>query len=90
MTDTDAPTRTVLREKIIEIVAREGAIDASSIRPDASLADLQIASADMIMILMAIEEEFDVYVPVDGALAEAVTVGALIDGITAHITLQRD
>lgn len=90
MADVENAARAALEAKIMQIVAREGAVDAASVGRQALLADLDIASADFIMILMAIEEEFSVYVPLDGPLSEAKTVGALIDGIVAHIHATQD
>ena len=62
-------------ERLLDLVAKEGMVDREALKPDASFEDLGIESADMVVILMAIEEEFGVYIPVDGDLAEATTVG---------------
>ena len=62
-------------ERLLDLVAKEGMVERDALKPDASFEDLGIESADMVVILMAIEEEFGVYIPVDGELAEATTVG---------------
>lgn len=62
-------------DRLLDLVAKEGMVERDALKPDASFEDLGIESADMVVILMAIEEEFGVYIPVDGELAEATTVG---------------
>lgn len=62
----------------MKIVAAEAMIDPASLEPEARLADLDIQSADYVMILMSIEQAFDVYIPVDSELTEARTVGDLM------------
>lgn len=62
----------------MKIVAAEAMIDPASLDPEARLADLDIQSADYVMILMSIEQAFDVYIPVDSELTEAQTVGDLM------------
>ncbi len=74
-----------LKKRILDIVASEGAIDMELLKPDAKLAEIDFVSADMIMILMALEDEFDVYIPIDESLSEAETVDALIDSLVTHI-----
>ncbi len=78
-----------LRRRLLAIVAEEGMVGDRVIDDDQRLDDLGIASADFVMILMAIEEKFGVYVPVDEKLTEAKTVGELIDVVTAHIEEHR-
>jgi acyl carrier protein len=38
-----------------------------------------------VMILTAIEDKFDVYIPMDGPFHEAKNIGDLIDAIAAYI-----
>mgnify|MGYP001765236783 CR=1 FL=1 len=74
-----------LRRRLLAIVAEEGMVKDREIAEDQRLEDLGIASADFVMILMAIEEKFGVYVPVDSRLTEAETVGDLLDAVCHHI-----
>ena len=85
MTEPALAIKTELVEQIMDIVAREGMVERASVAPDATLDSLQLKSADLMMILMAIEEEFEVYIPIDGQLSESRTVADLIDGIAQHI-----
>lgn len=74
-----------LRHQLLAIVAEEGMVGAREIGLDERLDELGIQSADFVMILMAIEEKFGVYVPVDERLTEAKTVGELLDVVCAQI-----
>ena len=67
-----------LADKLLSIVAKEGMIEGE-IDLDAELNSLSIQSADVVMILMAIEEEFGIYISVDEDLTETRTVRELID-----------
>ncbi|NLH80550.1 MAG: acyl carrier protein [Phyllobacteriaceae bacterium] len=74
-----------LRRRLLAIVAEEGMVGDREITPDQRLDELGIESADFVMILMAVEEKFGVYVPVDERLTEAKTVGELLDVVCRHI-----
>jgi acyl carrier protein len=67
-----------LMQDLRALVAREGMVKPNDLKPETRLDSLSIASADFIMILMAIEEEYDVYVSVDTEVAEAETVRDLL------------
>ncbi len=93
MTVTTAQTASdlsKLKSKILEIVATEGSIEVERLKPDAKLADIEFVSSDMIMVLMALEDEFDVYIPVDDSLSEAETVDELIGSLAAHVQSQKE
>lgn len=78
-----------LRRQLLVIVAEEGMVQNRELRPEERLDELGIESADFVMILMAIEEKFGVYVPVDERLTEAKTVGELLDVVCGHIEEHR-
>lgn len=67
-----------LSQDLLELVAREGMVEPENLNMDAKLADLDIISADFIMILMAIEEEYGAYIPVDAEMTNLETVGDLL------------
>lgn len=79
-----------MMQKIIEIVAAEAMIDPAQLAPDTLLQDLDIQSADYVMILMAIEEKFGVYISVDSELTDARTVGDLMRIVASKIKLSAD
>ena len=62
------------RARLLDIIAREGLVEASRLVPEVTLDELGIKSADVVMILMVIEEEFGAYIPVDDALSNAKTL----------------
>lgn len=67
-----------LTRDLIEVISKEGMVDMAGVTPQTTLASLNIASVDYMMILAAIEEKFAVYVPMDESLAEVKDVGELL------------
>ncbi len=84
MTDM-VQTDDTLSQELLALVAREGMVKTENLKRQAKLSDLDIISADFIMILMAIEEEYGAYISVDSELSEIETVGDLLDVATARI-----
>lgn len=82
--------RTKLIEEIIEVIASEGMVDRTRITPDATIESLDLKSVDIVMILTALEEKFNVYIPMDGDLQEAKTVEALINALADLIEKERE
>ena len=74
-----------LESDLLDLVAEEAMVDRSVLSADAKLDELDIASADFVMILMAIEEKFDVYISVDSEMSEMKTVQDLLDLATKKI-----
>lgn len=70
--------KTDISQELLELVAREGMVDMSEISPESRLEDLDIQSADFVMILMALEEEYGVYISVDNELTNVQTVQDLL------------
>jgi len=54
-------------------------VEPSEITPERPLEELDIQSADFVMILMAIEEKYGAYVSVDNELTDVVTVQDLLN-----------
>ncbi len=77
--------RSALAEQIFDVIVSEGKIDRSKITPDATLESLEVQSMDVVMILMAIEEKFGVYIPIDGPIAAAKDFQSFVDGVAARI-----
>jgi acyl carrier protein len=74
------------RARLLDIIAREGLVDAVRLVPEVTLDELGIKSADVVMILMVIEEEFGAYIPVDDALSNAKTLEDLLNALTPHLS----
>ncbi len=78
-----------LVEQILDVIISEGKIDPAKATPDATLASLEVQSIDIVMILMAIEEKFGVYVPIDGGMAEAKDLSGFVRQIESRILAER-
>jgi acyl carrier protein len=81
--------RESLAEQILETIISEGKIDRARVTPDATLESLEVQSIDIVMILMAIEEKFGVYVPIDGSIAETRNLGGFVQQIEFRILAER-
>lgn len=88
---TDVPAdRSQLIEEITEVIASEGMVDRTKITPDATIESLDLKSVDIVMILSALEEKFNVYIPMDGDLQEAKDVRSLLEALADHILKERE
>lgn len=86
MNETD---KAKLVEDLIDVICKEGMVDREKATPDATIESLDLKSIDIVMILTAIEEKFDVYIPMDGSFQEAKTVQQLIDALAAYIEKEK-
>lgn len=73
-----ADTMEKLESELLDIVAEEAMVERAVLTRDAALTDLDIASADFVMVLMAIEERYGVYISIDNELADLKTVDDLL------------
>lgn len=78
-------TDMTIEDRILDIVARGGRVDRAKLTPDATLESLGIASIDIIDILMMLEEELDVYVPVDGDWSKVGNIGELVATLAKRV-----
>ncbi len=81
----DVTDNTQLEEDLLDLVAEEGMIDRDKLQRGALMADLDIASADFIMILMAIEEKYGIYISVDNEMADLKTIQDLLTAASRKI-----
>lgn len=71
-------------EKVKAIVVEQLDVDPDDVKPEASFAnDLNADSLDVVELVMALEEEFDVEIP-DEAAEGISTVQAAVDYIIKH------
>lgn len=71
-------------ENVARILADQLDADVESITPDTRIAeDLNADSLDVVELLMAVEEEFDVQIP-DEEIENLKTVGAVVEYIQAN------
>jgi acyl carrier protein len=78
-----------LVSKIIDVIVAEGMVDREKVTMDATIESLDLKSIDIVMILTAIEDKFDVYIPMDGPFHDAKDVKSLIDAIAAYIIKEK-
>ncbi len=73
--------------EILDIVAKETAVDRARLVPDAQISDLGIPSLDLVQAIFAIEERFKVDIPVMAERAgnEFQTVGDLVNHVLATL-----
>ena len=51
------------QEAIVQIIAKQMSVDPASVKPESTMDDLSIESLDLVEIIFAIEEEFDISIP---------------------------
>ena len=84
-----ATEREQLAEQILDVIVSEGKIDRTKVTPEATLESLEVESMDVVMILMAIEQKFGVYIPIDGGIAEATDVTSFVENVAERILASR-
>jgi len=75
------PELGTIRERIMDVIVREGMIDRDKLTGTATLEDLGVQSLDMVIMLNAFEDEFDVYVPIDQTMTDVKNVDQLVAAI---------
>ena len=83
--ETKALDHADLANQIIDVIVKEGMVDREKATLDATIESLDLKSIDIVMILTAIEDKFDVYIPMDGPFHEARNIGDLVDAIAAYV-----
>jgi len=81
--------RRQLAEQILQMIVAERKLDPAQVTPEATLESLDVQSIDVVMVLMAVEDKFGVYVPVDGLVADAPNLGSFVDAIAEGILRSR-
>lgn len=72
-----------LVDDVLDIVAEKAQIDRDKLALDAKLTDLEIASLDVVEIVFALEEKFDIQIPynANAAQVEFETVGDVVKAV---------
>jgi len=84
----------MINEKdILEIVAKQAKADVSTLTRDTRLADLDLQSIDIVELVFAIEEKFDIEVPYapsdrNSAGISFQTIGEIIDAVDGLVAKQ--
>ena len=72
-------------EKVKEIIVEQLGVAETAITPEASfIDDLGADSLDIVELIMALEEEFDLEIP-DADAEKIVTVGDVVEYIREHV-----
>jgi acyl carrier protein len=74
-----------ITEKIMDIIAKEAKLDRTALTLDTRLDSLKIESLDLVQILFAIEDEFEVYVPYNDESYKLETLRDVVDGVNRLI-----
>jgi acyl carrier protein len=73
-------------QEVVDLIVSEGMVDRDKVTADATFETLGLKSIDIVMVLTAVEEKFDVYIPMDGSIAEAKDLKSFIDGVIQRIS----
>lgn len=72
---------TAVQEQIFDIIAKEGGTERDRIQPSSTLKDLEIESLNVVQIIFAIEEHFQIYMPYNNPAFDVETVGDLVETV---------
>ncbi len=72
-------------DELVEIIVKEGMIDRALVTPDATFESMGLKSIDMVMILTAVEEKYETYIPMDETVADAKDLKSFIVGVIARL-----
>lgn len=67
--------------KIFDIVAKERRLDRATLTLDTRLEDIQIESVDLVEIIFAIEDEFDIDIPQDEKSFKLESMRDIVEGV---------
>jgi acyl carrier protein len=88
LNDTDT-SHDELTRQIIDIFVKEGPIDRDKLKPGTTLKDLNLESLDVVTVMMAVEDKFGVYFPMDSTLVEAKNFDEFVRAVAAHVAKER-
>ena len=83
-----------MENDIIEIIAKQAKVDRDTLKRDTKLSELDLQSIDIIELIFAIEDKFDISVPyspsdLNSAGISFDTVGNLVDAVERLTAEQR-
>ena len=81
-----------LIDEVLDIVAQKAMIDRAKLSPDAKLSDLQISSLDIVEIVFALEDKFQVQIPfnANSTNMEFETVGEVVTIVEKLIVAKKE
>ncbi len=81
-----------LTDEILDIVAQKAMVDRSRLAPGARLSDLQISSLDVVEIVFALEDRFQIQIPfnANSSNVEFETVNEVVTAVEKLIQAKAD
>lgn len=81
-----------LVDEVLDIVAQKAMIDRTKLAPEAKLADLQISSLDIVEIVFALEDKFQIQIPfnANSTNMEFETVGEVVTIVEKLILAKKE
>ncbi len=72
-----------VEDEIYDIIAEKAAVDRSKLHREARMEDLEIESLDVVEIIFAVEEKFDIHVPYNAndSELEFETIGDVVEAV---------
>ncbi len=72
-----------VEDEIYGIIAEKAAVDRSKLHREARMEDLEIESLDVVEIIFAVEEKFDIHVPYNAndSELEFETIGDVVEAV---------
>ena len=74
-----------VKDRIIEIIAKECEIDPATITPESTLESLGVSSVDLVQVMFQIEEAFDIYLADDDMGFDVKNVGEVIASVEKRV-----
>ena len=74
-----------IENKICDIIAKEARVDRALVVPGATMDDLKIASVDLVQIVFALEEGFDITIPEEAIKMDVKNVGEVVTAVRALV-----
>ena len=87
--ETKALEQSELVNEIIDVIASEGMVDREKDYDGCNDREPGFESIDIVILWTALEDKFDVYIPMDGPFHEAKDVKSLIDAVAAYIAKRK-
>jgi acyl carrier protein len=84
------PVDPALREKVLDVIAKEGMIERDKLDGTATLEKLGIDSMEVVMILNGLEDALEIYIPVDKNLSPDATLDDLVAYVAERYAARGD
>lgn len=81
-----------IQNQIFDIIADKGHVDRDKITPEATMADLGVESLDIVEIVFALEDKFNIEIPYNANQQDAAgfsTVADVVDAVNGLIEKKR-